>query len=437
MVRIDFIKSILPRFYLLLATVLFTASAFAASDKPTVTLWNGQQYILEERLGNGSFGFVYSATSVSDQSIVALKFFDERKNYDSEAEARLKNLFRSQAKDYVVKIFSKGVIKDIDGDVPGEVEDAEGVIVMEKVDGTLYDIEDQFAVANSHAEPLNLTESELLKRTRLAHELIYQIINLWAGIASNKLIHGDVKPGNIGYMANPFRIKLLDIGSIRVGPLTRKSKIKLPSTAGYEAPEALQYENDELPSGDYYSSFGDLYSFGVSLLELLCKGCSRDEMEEMLKQWETKLGSSESGKPALARLHFAADFIHAAMRTYPETRYEELQEGPLGKILKFRAPSRDKSKYVQMRPRIVVNSAEEIEQIYLAHRENMPEDVDVEIDVEAEIKANQETGIVPVDAYGQILGPAETKVGFFKGLFQKIFGRFYRKCADILTAIRK
>ena len=94
------------------------------------------------------------------------------------------------------------------------------------------------------------------------YDLAIQAAAGLAHIHHHRVVHLDVKPSNLGLAANPDggepRLKILDFGLSQglVGPLDRKIR----GTLAYTAPEVLLQ--------DAYDHRADLYSLGLTLLEL-------------------------------------------------------------------------------------------------------------------------------------------------------------------------
>ncbi|KAL9657300.1 hypothetical protein ABK040_011520 [Willaertia magna] len=107
--------------------------------------------------------------------------------------------------------------------------------------------------------------------------LITQMIIALSYLQQNNLYHGDIKPDNI-FMKDKYTMVLGDLGTVGQKPVSSKIPLYLQKcqcyssftftqglgTPGYQAPEI----NDE---GGKISLKIDIWSFGVTLLELLCK----------------------------------------------------------------------------------------------------------------------------------------------------------------------
>ena len=79
---------------------------------------------------------------------------------------------------------------------------------------------------------------------------------------SLKIVHGDIKPGNLLISQETGGLKLADLGLARVSG--SKSGEDIMATPLYAAPEVIRGEKSD------FGVRSDLYSFGVMLYELLC-----------------------------------------------------------------------------------------------------------------------------------------------------------------------
>lgn len=118
-----------------------------------------------------------------------------------------------------------------------------------------------------------------------AAELFAQILLSMEYLHSLQIVHRDVKPENILYVAEgSTEIKLIDFGYAGLWKPDHELT-GLCGTPDYVAPEVLTwYDDDE--NGTPYGKGSDLWSLGV-LLYVILSGCSpfsADEEEQLLKQ---------------------------------------------------------------------------------------------------------------------------------------------------------
>lgn len=229
---------------------------FTQTAPPKITLTSGDvlpgvrgRYRLEQPLGRGAVGHVWSARDLSapEVTLVALKIMLPRQ--DLLAESRLANVrerFRQEAKNGS-KLSSPYIVKYLD---EGEVE-KNPFLVMERAEGSV---------------------GEDLKLGPLAREEAASIVA--ASLEGLEYLHTrgcphrDVKPHNLLRFEHGF--KLADLGIVkwndfdptftRGGTITRAS-VQLGSWF-YMAPEQQENPHEAVPASD-------VYSLGVSWIEML------------------------------------------------------------------------------------------------------------------------------------------------------------------------
>jgi len=137
---------------------------------------------------------------------------------------------------------------------------------------------------------------------------------------SRNIVHRDVKPENILYVADgSSEIKLIDFGYAGIWS-PHKELTGLCGTPDYVAPEVLSwYEEDD--SGTPYGKGSDLWSLGV-LLYVILSGCSpfsADEEEailELVKEARFEYHEAEWGMVSAE----AKDLISKLLVVDPEAR---------------------------------------------------------------------------------------------------------------------
>lgn len=148
----------------------------------------GNLYLLDDELGEGSFGTVYKATEETSRKTVALKFSSR----DLEASMALEFEILTTAKDLNFVGFPK----------PVELFSSRrnSVLVMELLRDPLSEALENY----SHG---NLVQTAL----KIADQLITRLENLhWMGY-----VHGDVKPDNILMDKSGHTLYLVDFGLSR------------------------------------------------------------------------------------------------------------------------------------------------------------------------------------------------------------------------------
>ena len=195
------------------------------------------RYVLDRRLGLGTFAETFRATDLATERVVAVKLLREHLADDPVVAARFQNeaqtasTFQHPA---VVAVLDHGR----DGDAL--------YTVMELVDGgSLSDL------IRARA-PLSVPD---------ALSLMHGILEALEVIHRNNVVHRDVKPANI-LLTSDGAVKLGDFGIARAayaGHLTRTGMTL--GTAAYMAPEQAL--------GETVGPAADLYAAGVILFELL------------------------------------------------------------------------------------------------------------------------------------------------------------------------
>lgn len=210
---------------------------------PGIIIHDGEDanYKVLEQLGVGGFGVVYKIQKEDDGSIWALKTLPTAlpsqemiKAFENEA-----NLAVTISHDNVIEYFYIHNGRDIKGYPP--------FIIMEYADhGSLLDLLDDL-----RANTKFISNEEL-------NNLYLQIISGMMAI-NEKLIHRDIKPGNILLKGNT--IKISDFGLAKIsGQKTRTMTFKGFGTEGYLAPEGWQSGKNTIQM--------DIYSMGIVFFEL-------------------------------------------------------------------------------------------------------------------------------------------------------------------------
>ncbi len=199
-------------------------------------------YTLEERIGSGGMGAVWSARRSDGQyeGEVAIKFLHAWR-VDAAGERR----FRREAS-ALARLDHPGIARLLDAGVA-----AEGVpyLVLERVRGEAIDV----ACAARRA-----TVAQRI-------ELVREVLDALGHAHQNLVLHRDIKPSNLLVTADG-RVKLLDFGIsellTRDGETSREeSREPAAYTLDYAAPEQIR--------GDASSTATDVYAVGVLLHQLL------------------------------------------------------------------------------------------------------------------------------------------------------------------------
>jgi hypothetical protein len=234
-------------------TALLAEKPRSAELKPGMIV--GKRYQLEQHLGTGGMGMVFSAKRLSDQRRVAIKLISTSYAINPTALARLAREAESAA-----AIDHPNVVRvlDIDLDEQGAL-----FLAMELVEG--QNLEDQRSRFGDLAWALPLLP-QLLKALRAIH--------------AGGVIHRDLKPSNI-LIANGV-VKVVDFGIARPmretppgGPITvemtEEHSGEVQLTRAGSILGSPFYMAPELAEGMANSSVAsDLFSFGCIAYELIC-----------------------------------------------------------------------------------------------------------------------------------------------------------------------
>lgn len=170
---------------------------------------SGSAYQLTSYVSEGTFGAVYYGTRIYDNRPVAIKIFKEifRK------ESRQKPIDYDFMKEYYMhravceRVTSDCVVKMLDSYFVRTKSGLHGCIVMERMDGSLLDLFEDFE---------NLNPKLQLEAVRLWALACHTIASALIDLHSHKIYHLDIKPGNVLYVripvGNGIRMKLVDLG---------------------------------------------------------------------------------------------------------------------------------------------------------------------------------------------------------------------------------
>ncbi len=228
-------------------------------------------YEIMGTLGEGGLGVVYKARQLSMGRIVALKVLHEKWVGDDEfrkrflVEARLVGRLSHQN---LIQVFDVGRHKNT---LYYSMEFVDGETVEDKLD---------------RDGPMELDE---------AISIIMQITRALKYLDEKKIVHRDVKPGNM-MLTHDGVAKLGDFGFVKSSlDSVLSTEGEVLGTPDYISPEAALGEKDL----DYRS---DLYSLGASFYHMLCGqppfgGSGSDVMEAHIKDSAPSLRNLAPGLP--------------------------------------------------------------------------------------------------------------------------------------------
>ncbi|MFH1674995.1 MAG: diguanylate cyclase [Pseudomonadota bacterium] len=201
------------------------------------------KYLIQDKLGEGGMGIVYSAINTEDNQKVAIKFLKP-----GITSSHLEDIIRFRREVQIVSKFSHPhIIKFYQaGDyqnIPYLVaEYLEGISMSELLEtGKTFSVDESVSIIKQMAEALSYVHSK-------------------------EIIHKDIKPGNI-YLKkdnNHYDVKLLDFGLSHIMELSEIiDKEEIAGTFGYMSPESTGVIKKSIDERS------DLYSVGVVFYVLL------------------------------------------------------------------------------------------------------------------------------------------------------------------------
>ena len=195
-------------------------------------------FILGEKLGKGTFGFVRLATHTLTGEKVAIKILDKEKIIKQKEKMHLKNEIK------ILKKLRHSNIAQLYGVINSKLSIN---LIMEYAEG-----EELFEYLNKRHKLKEIEACIIFK----------QIISALDYLSKNNISHRDLKPENIIFNKDNFKIKIIDFGLSRI----YKDNEMLKSKCG-----SLCFTAPEIISGKKYNGLSvDIWSSGVTLFSMIC-----------------------------------------------------------------------------------------------------------------------------------------------------------------------
>lgn len=220
----------------------------------------GNEYILEDKLGQGGFGYVYKAKRKEDNCIFAIKV--SLPSFNSEDE---KISFQNEITT-ALKVQGENVIKYEYVHNGDEFENLPPYIIMEYAEGgTLNSIlKDEM---DDYYDNDTLTTYFL------------QLANGMKSV-NNILVHRDIKPDNILICNGTF--KITDFGLAKIASeRTRTMTFKGSGTPPYMSPEAWDYSKKNTIQMDIYSMGIIFYQLATNTYPYQIEGNTLEDLKNM------------------------------------------------------------------------------------------------------------------------------------------------------------
>ena len=210
---------------------------------PNADMKLGNRYELLECLGDGSYGWVWRATNLQDDKVVAVKIPKQMGRSDAEL-AEGSALVGRPSHPNVVEIYWMGR-------VPPQRE--------------WYALEMEYFPSSTLARLLDVGEQGLVLRYDKVLDLFSQVLEGVKHLHRFGIAHRDIKPQNI--LVSGEQLKLTDFGSSFMPEDLYTRTRENGGTVLYSAPEVVGVSTKLKDEGAYFRA--DIYSLGVLLYHLV------------------------------------------------------------------------------------------------------------------------------------------------------------------------
>lgn len=251
------------------------------SSGPTPARPTGfQRYQRQHKVGEGSYGKVFLCTDVVEGGTVAVK----TSQWNSGEEGLSVSSIREVS--LLKEIRHPNVVRLLDL----FTEEKKLCIVFERMEKDLRSV-------------LSTRQTPIVGR-KLKH-MMYQLLSALHACHSRRVVHRDIKPGNILVSADEQTVKLADFGMGRAFGLALQSYTYRIATLYYRAPEVLLGDRYYLPSVD-------MWSMGCVMAELALRRAlfrGEGEYSQLITIFGIMGTPSERVWPGVSRLpHYNAEF---------------------------------------------------------------------------------------------------------------------------------
>ena len=210
-------------------------------DNPVVELPRLGRYRLERELGRGAMGTVYLAEDPTIGRQVAIKTLPLQEYYEDGEQEQVAKRFLQEA-EAVGRLSHPNIVAIHDA---GQEHDL-AYLTMDYVAGESLEA---------------WVEKKNLLPVREVLEIAAQVADALDYAHASKVVHRDIKPGNILYDRDSGTVKITDFGVARILDNQRTRTGTVLGTPSYMSPEQV--------SGAKINGQSDLFSLGVTLYQLL------------------------------------------------------------------------------------------------------------------------------------------------------------------------
>lgn len=270
--------------------------AGSGSGSPTSNLSRSVlgRYELERELGRGAMGVVYLGQDPKIGRLIAIKTMDFTQTFEGHFDEVKDRFFREAMA--AGRLNHPNIVTIYDA---GEEQDL-AYIAMDYVEGS----------------PLNeFSRPDTLLPVNVVFHIMAQVADALDYAHSQKIIHRDIKPGNIIYNPETHAVKVTDFGIARIADTTITRPGVVVGSPSFMSPEQLK--------GKVIDGRADIFSLGVTFYQLLTgtlpfKGDDLASLAYQITQGKhEQVGRLRKDLPKIAD-----SIIDKALQKNPEKRYK-------------------------------------------------------------------------------------------------------------------
>jgi serine/threonine protein kinase len=257
----------------------------------------GDKYLLLECLGDGSHGWVWRAERLIDGAIVAVKIPKDITREDRQL-AEGKELLHIESHPNIVQIFDMG-----------------------RIDNEWFYIEMEYFPSQTLAQKLDDRQRNFRQTYERLFKIYRQVLSAVKYLAELEIpiSHGDIKPHNI-LVGEGDLVKLTDFGS---SALPEEIYVRTRENGGTVLYSAPEFSNVDSRRGSLEALlFGDIYSLGVLLYQLLTGALPHDTPTQVQRHTPFKR-PTEINKVIHPKLE---QVILKCMQKLPADRYQTVAD---------------------------------------------------------------------------------------------------------------